>query len=158
VQVESRWDVAKGRVPRRETKVKIFVIFIAIVPLFAYGQTRPKGGATPKPDQQEVSAALRAAAIDALSCLNALSEGILEISKRAFADQKMRCAELVSKADLTAQTKREHKIAAPIGTMLLQVEACRSTAESGAAKEVSECLEAIKKSRTDAEDELRASK
>ena len=138
--------------------MKCFILLLIIV-CSVHAQTAPKtvthkaakpvttSTPTPTPTPMAtpaMSPEFKSAAIDAVSCLSALQTGILDRGS-AYSQQKMRCDELVNKCQLLVSNEPEKKVYGPLGLLAIQLDLCRTYAESGTSEKFKGCLDQARK-------------
>jgi hypothetical protein len=91
--------------------------------------------------EHKISAAFRTASVEALSCLESLSGGILEKGP-GYGIQKFHCAELVNRCHLIldSSNKTEKSVYGPMGLLELKLDLCRGYAESGTSEQFGGCV------------------
>ena len=86
-----------------------------------------------------MSAAFRTAAIEAASCLDSLSDGMMDKGP-GYGIQRFHCSELINRCGYMAANKSEKEVAGPLGLLRVKLDLCRLYADNGTSAQFSGCL------------------
>lgn len=121
--------------------MKLFAALLLAVSLCGMAQTK---------NEDAISPEFRAAAVDGLSCLDALEDTVTQ-GASAYAAQKTKCEESLSKAHLLASTKADSKLYGAMALLRMKIHTCRVSWTLNNFEEARKCLADARASRADAE-------